>query len=92
MAIEADSLDASLIDWLNELIFRSETGQRLYGRFEIVVDVAAPDRPRLSGTIRGEPIDPDRHVLDHEVKAVTRHGLRLTVPRGAWLAEVILDI
>ena len=32
-------------------------------------------------------------VLDHEVKAVTRHGLELgRGPDGRWVAEVILDI
>ena len=39
-----------------------------------------------------EAIDRDRHVLDHEVKAVTRHGLSLTGQAGAWVAEMILDI
>ena len=92
VAIEADSLELLLIDWLNELIFRSETGRRLYGRFEIAVDVAKPARPRLSGTIRGEPIDAHRHVLDHEVKAATHHAVFVKqVPEG-WLAEVIVDI
>ena len=92
VALEADSLEQLLIDWLNELIFRSETGQRLYGRFEIAVDVTVADRPRLSGTIRGEPIDALRHVLDHEVKAATHHAVVVKPVLEGWLAEVIVDI
>ena len=43
---------------------------RLYTRFDVRLadDGRSPRRP----TIAGEPIDRDRHVLDHEVKAVTR--------------------
>ena len=74
---------------LVELIFRSETLHRVYGEFETYVD---EEGLRLDATIRGERIDRDRHVLDHEVKAVTRHGLVLEREGDGWLAEMILDI
>ena len=61
--------------WLNDLIFRCETTHRLYTQFDVHV---AEDGLSLDATIGGEPIDRDRHVLDHEVKAVTHHGLSLT--------------
>jgi protein archease len=47
---------------------------------------------RLRATCRGEPADPCRHVLDHEVKAVTYHGLVCEQRGDEWLAEVIVDI
>ena len=50
------------------------------------------DGRNLRAEIGGEPIDRDRHVLDHEVKAVTHHGLSLTREGQGWLAEFILDI
>ena len=78
-----------LVSWLNELIFRCETRHRLYSRFDVVV---SEDGLHLSGTISGEPIDRSRHVLDHEVKAVTHHGLSLRRDGSGWVAEVILDI
>jgi SHS2 domain-containing protein len=84
-----DSTADLLVDWLNELIFRSETKHRLYSRFQVRV---AADGLSLAADIGGEPIDPDRHVLDHEVKAVTRHGLTLKRDDHGWVAEVILDI
>jgi SHS2 domain-containing protein len=40
----------------------------------------------------GEPVDPARHELDHEVKAITYHGLKLERDGDGWLAEVIVDI
>ena len=93
-ALESISLDAEstldlLVAWLNELIFRSETRRRLYSHFDVRV---AADALSLRAEIGGESIDPDRHVLDHEVKAVTHHGLSLTREGQGWLAELILDI
>ena len=46
----------------------------------------------LTGVARGEPIDPDRHELDMEVKAITYHGLKVERDGDGWLAEVIVDI
>ena len=90
VALSAESPADLLVAWLNELIFRSETTHRLYGRFDPAVD---GDGRAMAATISGEPIDPDRHVLDHEVKAVTHHGATLRPDEGGgWVAELILDI
>jgi SHS2 domain-containing protein len=89
IALTADSPEELLAVWLNDLIFRSETKHRLYSRFEPRV---SDDGRSLQAQIRGEPIDRDRHVLDHEVKAVTHHGLMLQREGSGWLAELILDI
>ena len=40
----------------------------------------------------GEPYDPARHVLAHEVKAITYHELKVEKTADGWLAEVIVDI
>lgn len=87
--LEADSAEALLAAWLNELIFRAETRHRVYATFEVAVD---PAGTRLEGDIGGEPIDPERHLLDHEVKAATQHGLLVEKDASCWRAEVILDI
>jgi SHS2 domain-containing protein len=89
VSLVAETTEDLLFLWLNELIYLSETQHRLYTRFEVTVD---PNGCRLEGTIGGEPIDRARHVLDHEVKAATRHGLSLRAEQGGWVAEVILDI
>jgi SHS2 domain-containing protein len=89
LELEAETTADLLMDWLGELIFRSETGHRLYKSFDVQVDGSGTS---LRATIAGEGIDPERHVLDHEVKAVTRHGLFVEKTTGGWTAEVILDI
>lgn len=85
-AVETTEL---LVVWLNELIYRSETRHRLYGGFRVTV---ASDGLALRAEIEGESIDPDRHELDHEVKAATRHGVGLERTAEGWVAELVLDI
>lgn len=76
-----------LFDWLKELLLRFETDHILFSRFE--VDVRDDG---LTATARGEPFDPAQHVLSHEVKAITYHGLTVEQTPDGWQAEVIVDI
>jgi SHS2 domain-containing protein len=74
-------------DWLNELLYTYETRHLLFARFDVRLGDFG-----LRAVAHGEPIDPARHVLDHEVKAITYHGLKLEQTGDQWLAEVIVDI
>ncbi len=89
VSVQGETLDDLMVKWLNELIFLCETQHRLYGEFQVELDEALC---RLSARIGGEAIDRARHVLDHEVKAATRHGLIVQKEAEGWVAEVILDI
>lgn len=89
VSLAAESAEDLLVLWLNELIFRCETRHRLYVQFDLQIDAAGQS---LEATIGGEPIDRTRHLLDHEVKAATHHGLSLRQEEPGWVAEVILDI
>jgi SHS2 domain-containing protein len=79
--------DLLLFDWLNELLFRFETAHLVFGRFEVQIV-----GDQLHGKAWGEPLDRARHLLSHEVKAITYHGLRVEPTPDGWLAEVIVDI
>lgn len=77
-----------LFDWLRELLYRFDS-EHFLGR-EFIVRVSDSG---LEAEIRGEPIDPARHLLSHEVKAITYHDLSLVQDsQGEWQAEVIVDI
>lgn len=89
VSLREDSAVDLLAAWLSELIFRSETHHRVFRDFDVRVE---DDGTRLDATAHGEAIDRERHILDHEVKAVTRHGLKLEREGEGWLAEMILDI
>ena len=76
-----------LFDWLKDLLYRFDAEHQVFGRFEVRV---RPDG--LTATAWGEPLDPARHLLNHEVKAITYHELKVEPTDGGWAAEVIVDI
>jgi SHS2 domain-containing protein len=85
--LTGDDRELLLFDWLKELLYRFDAEGLVFGRFEAKV------RPEgLNGTAWGETLDPARHVLSHEVKAITYHGLKVEQTADGWLAEVIVDI
>ena len=76
-----------LFDWLRELLYRFDAEHRLFSKFDVKVSDQG-----LTGTAWGEVYDPERHVLGHEVKAITYHELKVEKTGDGWLAEVIVDI
>lgn len=87
VAVEGTDLEYLLFDWLRELLFRFDADHLLLARFDVAVQESG-----LKATAWGEPIDAARHVLSHEVKAITYHGLRVEKEDDGWIAEVIVDI
>ena len=85
--LTGDDREFLLFDWLRELLMRHDADRLLFGKFAVSV---RPDG--LTGTAWGEPIDSARHVLSHEVKAITYHELRVEQTADGWLAEAIVDI
>jgi SHS2 domain-containing protein len=85
--LASDRLDDLLFDWLNELLYPFEANRLLFSRFEVEVRDG-----RLIARAAGEHYDPERHLLEHEVKAITYHGLKCEPCESGWLAEAIFDI
>jgi SHS2 domain-containing protein len=85
--LPADDKEFLLFDWLKALLYWFDTEHLLFGKFEVKLTEAG-----LTGTAWGDPLDPERHQLEHEVKAITYHGLRVEQTSDGWLAEVIVDI
>jgi len=73
-----------LVDWLNELIGRSEIERRAFGD---VLALRLHDG-RLTAEVRG------RQVVEwtSPLKAATLHGLRLEREGPRWRAEVMFDV
>ena len=87
LAVSGTDREFLLFDWLKELLLRFETDRLLFAAFDVRVSETG-----LTATARGEPFDPERHTLAHEVKAITYHELKVVEPPDGWLAEVIVDI
>ena len=85
--IEGDVHDEMLRDWMAELLYVFHTKHLIFSRFE--ADVGDT---KLTATARGEPIDPARHEIDTEIKAITYHGLNVAHGDDGWSAEAIVDV
>lgn len=76
-----------LFDLVSELHAAFELRRFLGRSCEVVIDAAG-----LDASVQGEPYDPRRHLLAHEIKAVTQHGLWVRQAPEGWEAEFIVDI
>jgi SHS2 domain-containing protein len=90
VALSAASLDLLLFDWLSELVYLKDAHAFLFSRFE--VRLSGDPVMRLEASAWGEPIDPKRHTLRVDVKAVTYHLYEVAQKEGRWTARVVLDI
>jgi SHS2 domain-containing protein len=79
--------DYLLFDWLNELLYSFDTSRLVLAKFDVQFTTEG-----LQAKAWGEPLNPARHRLEHEVKAITYHGLKVAQESDGWLAEVIVDI
>lgn len=60
-----------LYDYLEELLFYHEIEFMLFSEFHVEID----DNLQLRATIKGEPIDWDKHERKTEIKAITFHKM-----------------
>ena len=86
--VEANDLPALMLAWLSELNYRHVTEHRLFGQFEVSVISDQMVFARISG----ETINPGRHTIFTEIKAVTFHGLRLEKSDSGWESQIIFDL
>ncbi|HEY8377233.1 MAG TPA: archease [Nannocystis sp.] len=83
ITLTAPDREALLVDWLNELIYLTETRHRIYDRPRIL----QLDDHALTAEVRGRPATIRRSL----VKAATFHDLRIREDVGEASATVLLD-
>jgi len=80
-----------LYDFLTEVIFYKDSEALALGQFE--VDLQEQDSKfSLKVKLRGERIDPRKHGLESDVKAITRHRFELKKEKGEWKAVIVVDV
>jgi len=91
VAVEDAALDLALLKFLEELVYYKDAEHLLLRCRDISVRRAGA-LWRVTATLEGEPIDPARHELSADVKAVTLHRLAVRQTDHGWEATVVLDI
>ena len=89
--VQADAVDMLLFDLLQELIYYKDAEQLLLRVKEIHVR-REDDLFTAEAEACGELLNPEKHDLVVDVKAVTLHRYRVEKTSKGWEATVILDI
>lgn len=89
--LENEDLEMLLFNFLNELVFQKDA--RLLLLRVRSLEISTSDAHfSLVATASGERLDPARHQLLADVKAVTLHRLRVEKLDQGWRGVVVLDI
>ncbi|MBN1169678.1 archease [Candidatus Micrarchaeota archaeon] len=86
LEIESDNTEKLLYEFLDDLIFYKDAELMLFRKYEIKID-----GNKLTATLGGEKINPQKHELIIDVKAVSWHMFRVE-KKEKWEAFVILDV
>lgn len=88
ISLEGKDLEDLMVQWLGEALFLHEARGWLFRDFSI---------ERLEGNLLqaragGEILQPDRHEIFREIKAVTYHGIEVRKTQEGWRARVLFDM
>ncbi len=89
--IRASSLEMALFDLLGELIFYKDAEELLLRLVAVDID-DQQESTVVSAMARGEHINPMKHQLLVDVKAVTMHRFEVVHTPDGWQATVVLDV
>ena len=92
ITVDGRDREALMVRWLSELNYRHTVDDVLYGAFEVESIEDTDDHLTLAATVRGEPIDPARHTVYTEIKAITFHGMEIEETDDGWTVQVIFDM
>lgn|SRR5574341_22802 len=88
--LENKNLPDLLFDWLSELVYLKDYRGMVFKDFSVIIDQNS--NYRLEAEAKGEKINPQKHKLRADVKAVTYHLFEVKKTNRLWKAKVILDI
>lgn len=89
--VESDSRDMLLFHLLEEMIFLKDTDGLLL-RISNTQIQRGNDHFTLDADAYGEEINPGKHTLNVDVKAVTLHRYHIEQTSKGWTATVVLDV
>jgi SHS2 domain-containing protein len=89
--LKESELSLLLHDFLQQLIYWKDVDE-LFLRVGAIQIRATAEGFELQAELRGQKIDPHRHALGTDVKAVTFHRLQVWQQAQRWKATVLVDV
>jgi len=88
---EAMDIQSLMFNWLNELLFLSDSESLIFSFFEVDIKKLDEKKFVLNAICKGEKIDEKRHEINTHIKAATYHNMKIE-KNDFWEAQVILDV
>jgi SHS2 domain-containing protein len=88
LSLEGDDPGDLLVHWLNSVLLESDLRHVVW----TAVQVHRLTPRRIEATLMGARIDPKRHTLLREVKAVSFHDMQLRLDPGDCRCRLVLDL
>lgn len=89
--LKNESAEDLLFDFLGELIYLKDAKYLVFGKFDVKIK-EKKGKYFLDATACGEKINPKKHELKTDVKAITLHEFFLKKTKNGWRCRVLLDI
>ena len=87
--LSADSESDLLYEWLEEIVYLKDAENVFLTDFQIEF---LDGNKRLRAKARGEKINPEKHAINADVKAVTMYRFDLKKTEKGWEAFIVLDL
>ena len=85
LEMESEDPEQLLVDWLSRLLFICDVDGMLFSEFEVRITGNT-----LKATIKGEKLDPMKHRLKTDIKAITYHMLEVDAKSNT--VQVLFDV
>ena len=85
--VHGDDAEQLLVNWLSELNVIYQTEQFAPAKIDVSIKIDV-----LEATVWGGIVDPQKHNIEIEIKAVTYHKIYVKREADLWRAQIILDI
>ena len=89
LALESDSSDDLLVDWLREILFLFSSERFILRKASLKISEGISLESKLFGSILNQSLELEDGL---EIKGVTYHGLLLEEDSDGFVAQVIFDI
>ena len=88
VSIEGSDMEDLLVNFMREILYLFNGEGFLLKDFSI----SKLDSHHLTGEVKGECFDPDKHRINAEIKAVTYHQVRVQKTPQGWKGRIICDV
>lgn len=91
VSLKDENIEILLFQFLQELVYYKDAEQLLLRTSKMQIKESNGNYT-IEAELSGEPLDPEKHKLHVDIKAITLHQFKILQTKRGWEATVVLDI